>query len=29
VLKELADLVVANGLRVGHPGFSGGHDDAD
>ncbi len=23
VLAELADLVVANGLRVGHPGFSG------
>jgi len=22
-LAELADLVVANGLRVGHPGFSG------
>jgi glutamate/tyrosine decarboxylase-like PLP-dependent enzyme len=23
VLKELADLVVRNGLRTGHPGFSG------
>jgi aromatic-L-amino-acid decarboxylase len=23
VLDELADLVIANGLRVGHPGFSG------
>lgn len=23
VLAELADLVVANGLRIGHPGFSG------
>lgn len=23
VLSELAELVVANGLRVGHPGFSG------
>jgi len=23
VLAELADLVIANGLRVGHPGFSG------
>ena len=23
VLADLADLVVANGLRVGHPGFSG------
>lgn len=23
VLTELADLIVANGLRVGHPGFSG------
>lgn len=23
ILAELADLVVANGLRVGHPGFSG------
>ena len=22
-LEELADLVVANGLRIGHPGFSG------
>jgi aromatic-L-amino-acid decarboxylase len=23
VLAELADLVIANGLRIGHPGFSG------
>ena len=23
VLAELAELVVANGLRTGHPGFSG------
>jgi glutamate/tyrosine decarboxylase-like PLP-dependent enzyme len=22
-LAEMADLVIANGLRVGHPGFSG------